>query len=306
MDDRAPAAGRTAGCLMIYAGLWAASAAFLSQAPDADADFPLISLGLFGVLLPGLVWLLTRKAAPPPARVARPRRELFAVLAYLTLYAVGFLGWGLGALKGIPDPHWRELAISTAKILVHVAAPLALIWAVGGNLSGLLSPRFRFKGFWPVLLVVGAAMIGVILLLSPSVKNIVALRPSAATLAWAAPACFVWLTLTVGLCEEFLFRVVVQTRLEAVLRSPLGAAALSALLFALAHAPGLYLRGEAGVDGHSDSVLQVVAFTIASLSPIGLLFGVLWARTRSLGLLVLLHVAIDFLPNLSDFLRTWA
>jgi len=41
------------------------------------------------------------------------------------------------------------------------------------------------------------------------------------------------------------------------------------------------------------------------LSPVAVLFGTLWARTRSLLLIVLLHAAVDVLPNLNDFVRTW-
>jgi hypothetical protein len=52
--------------------------------------------------------------------------------------------------------------------------------------------------------------------------------------------------------------------------------------------------------------VQVTAFTAAVLSPVALLFGTLWARTRSLLLIVLLHAAVDVLPNLHDFVRTWA
>ena len=73
-----------------------------------------------------------------------------------------------------------------------------------------------------------------------------------------------------------------------------------------AYQSSFFLRGSPEVDGYSTDLLQVVAFTIASLSPIALLFGTLWARTRSLLLIVLLHAAVDVLPNLADFVRTWA
>jgi membrane protease YdiL (CAAX protease family) len=35
------------------------------------------------------------------------------------------------------------------------------------------------------------------------------------------------------------------------------------------------------------------------------MFGVLWTRTRSLGLVVLLHGLTDLVPNLAPFARTW-
>ena len=78
------------------------------------------------------------------------------------------------------------------------------------------------------------------------------------------------------------------------------------MLFALAHVPGLVLRGHPGVDGYSTDPVQVIAFTIAALSPVAVLFGTLWARTRSLLLIVLLHAAVDVLPNLPEFVNTWA
>ena len=100
-----------------------------------------------------------------------------------------------------------------------------------------------------------------------------------------------------------LYRAVLQSRLAAWLGSAAAAIPAGALVFALAHAPGLYLRGGPGVDGWSANQLEVAAFTVALLSPVGLLFGTLWWRTRSLLLIVLLHGAIDLLPNLPDFLE---
>ena len=65
------------------------------------------------------------------------------------------------------------------------------------------------------------------------------------------------------------------------------------------------MRGAPGTDGYSTDLLQVAAFAIATLSPLALLLGTLWARTRSLALVVLLHACVDVLPNMADFVRTW-
>ena len=88
-------------------------------------------------------------------------------------------------------------------------------------------------------------------------------------------------------------------------RRNLGAIRGTALLFALAHVPGLYMRSGADVSGHSANLLAVIAYAIAVLSPIGLGLGFVWARTRSLLLVVLLHALIDLLPGVSEFARTW-
>lgn len=111
--------------------------------------------------------------------------------------------------------------------------------------------------------------------------------------------------LAVGFCEEFLFRAVLVSRLTAWLKSATGAVVIGALLFGLAHGPGLWLRAEPGEFGHFHDPVFVFAYCVAMLSPFGIFFGVLWARTKSLWLLVLLHVCVDFLPNVPDFVHSF-
>lgn len=290
----------------LYLVLWGGSTAYLAV-KGADWTFPLISLGVFGLTLSGLAWVLTRNARPPAILVQRPAVELAAVLAFLAVYAVGFLGFGMTAAKGVfpPGPQ-QEVLVLAVKLLVHVALPALLLMALAARVGPLFAARANRPGFWPPLIVLAAILTGLLAVVSPSLKQIADLNPSLATLAWAAPLSFVWIALEAGLSEEFLFRAVLQTRLAAVLRSEAGAIVVGALVFALAHAPGLYLRGAPGVDGYSTDPLQVAAFTLATLSPIAILFGVLWMRTRSLLLVVLLHASVDFLPNLSEFIRIWA
>jgi membrane protease YdiL (CAAX protease family) len=122
---------------------------------------------------------------------------------------------------------------------------------------------------------------------------------------WAVPLGFIWITLEAGTCEEFLFRGVLQTRLTSWFNSAWAGVIVTSLIFGLAHAPGLFMRGGPGVDGWSTDPLQVVAHTIAVLSPIGLTFGLIYARTKSLLLVILLHGLVDVLPNLADFVQTW-
>jgi membrane protease YdiL (CAAX protease family) len=298
--------GRAAAFVGAYLALWGAGTAYLA-ARGADWTFPLISLGVFGIVLSGLAALLTRKARPEPIRVQRPVVELIAVLGFLAIYALGFLGWGMGAARhAFPPGREQELFILALKLAVHVAAPALLLAMLGAKLAPLFRTGLGKPGFWPPLLVLGAIILALLCVVSPALKQISGLHATPATLAWAAPAAFIWYALEAGLCEEFLFRAVLQSRLAAVLKTEVGAVAVGSLLFALAHAPGLFLRGTPETDGWSTDPVQVVAFTIASLSPLAVLFGVLWARTRSLLLVVLLHACVDILPNLAEFVRTWA
>jgi uncharacterized protein len=289
-----------------YLVLWGAATAYLA-AKGADWTLPAILLAVFGVALPLLSLPLTRKAAPPKLAVARPALELWAILGFLALYAVVFLGWGMSATRAaLPAGREQELLVMVVKLLVHVAAPALLLAALGAKIAPLFSLGIGKPGFWPPLLVLGAIILALLCVVSPALRDIAALHASAATLAWAAPASFIWLAIEAGLCEEFLFRAVLQTRLAAALKTEAGAVVTGAVLFALAHVPGLFLRGHPGVDGYSTDPVQVIAFTVAVLSPIALLFGTLWARTRCLMLIVLLHAAVDVLPNLADFVKTWA
>jgi uncharacterized protein len=289
-----------------YLALWGAATAYLA-AKGGDWTLPAILLAIFGAALPLLSLPLTRNAAPPKIVVARPALELWAILGFLILYAVVFLGWGMSATRAaLPAGREQELLVMAVKLLVHVAAPALLLAALGAKIAPLFSSGVGRPGFWPPLLVLGAIILALLCVVSPALRDIAALHASVATLVWAAPASFIWLAIEAGLCEEFLFRAVLQTRLAAVLKTEAGAVVAGAALFALAHVPGLYLRGHPGVDGYSTDPVRVIAFTIAVLSPIAVLFGTLWARTRSLLLIVLLHAAVDVLPNLSDFVRTWA
>jgi membrane protease YdiL (CAAX protease family) len=297
---------RAARFVGVYLVLWAIATTYLAL-KGADWILPAVSLGVFGGALPALSIALTRKAARPPVPVRRPGVELAAVLGFLAIYAIVFLGWGMSATRAaVPAGREQELLVLVVKLAVHVGAPVLLLAALGAELKPLFRSGLGRPGFWPPLLVLGAIILALLCVISPALSEIQALHASAATLAWAAPAAFIWLALEAGLCEEFLFRAVLQTRLAAVLKTETGAVVIGALLFALAHAPGLYLRGKPGVDGYSTDPLQVIAFTVALLSPIALLFGTLWARTRSLLLIVLLHATVDVLPNLAEFVRTWA
>ena len=299
-------AKRAATCWLVYALLWAAAVAYLA-ARGADWVFPIASLLLFGGLASGIAWALTRRSAAPEVPVARPPVELAAVLAYLLLYAFVFLGPGMNALRAAAPPGpAQDLIVLAAKLIVHVALPAALLLLLGARLRPLFDSGLGRRGFWPVLLVLGPLFLILLSIVSPSLANIAALHPPVATLLWAAPLSYIWISLEAGLCEEFLYRAVLQSRVTAVIRSAAGAIPVASLIFALAHAPGLYLRGGPGVDGWSADPLQVAAFTIATLSPVGLFFGTLWWRTHSLLLVVLLHGAIDVLPNLPEFLEHFA
>ena len=114
------------------------------------------------------------------------------------------------------------------------------------------------------------------------------------------------MTIEAGLCEEVLFRRVLQEKLAIATGSQVAAIAWATVLFGLAHAPGLYLRSGHLMEGVASATPGwAIAYSIVMIAPAGITFGVLWARTRSLWLIVALHGTVDLLPQLAPFIRNW-
>ena len=79
-----------------------------------------------------------------------------------------------------------------------------------------------------------------------------------------------------------------------------------ALLFGLAHAPGLHFPSAATLGSRSASFMAGgIGYSVAVTSVAGIFLGVLWMRTRNLLVVVLVHAAGDLLPNLVQFVRAW-
>ena len=289
-----------------YVFLWAASSVYLALC-GADWTFPIISFVIFGLILSGIIWLLTRKNDAPAIAIYQAKRESVGLLCYLLIYAVLFLGWAFGPIKAVfPPGQMQEIWVISIKLLVHVVLPAGLIVLLGGEIRSQWTAGFKQKGFWWTLIILSLLLIGLLALVSPSLKQIGALHLSPLPAVLWFLGAWAWVAVEAGLCEEYLFRALLQSRLGAWLQSPVTAIVLTSIIFALCHMPGLYLRGTPDTDGYSINPLQVAAFTIATLSPLSIALGVLWARTRSLLLVVLVHGAIDALPFTAEFVRIWS
>jgi membrane protease YdiL (CAAX protease family) len=293
-----------AAYLLAYAGsLWA-----LSRFPGFTLAEPLFSLATLAIAFPLLALALTRRARGETRPIARPAAELTGMLGYLAVFAVAVLGFGFSAINTAwPHDPGQSIVKMVAKLLTMVALPVLLLRALGSPIGETLALRWDWRRHGRALAGIGLALLAFQCVFGRGLQTLQALHPGISTLAWVVPAAFVWLLFEAGLCEEVLFRVGLQTRLAAALNSEFAAICLASLLFGLAHSPGLYLRGAAlmeGADAHP-TLLWSVAYSIAIISPAGFLFGVLWSRTRSLALIVLLHAITDLLPGLAPFIQTW-
>ena len=293
-------------CLLLFALFWIGSVLYLVS-QGASPLRPVVALVAFGMAMPGLVWLFTRRAAPPPIPVAYPTRELVAVLLYLIVYAFYFLGWASGAVQAATSrgPE-QDVALLLLNLGVGVSAPAVLLFFLGAPVGPLFTLDVRRKGFWPILLVVGPALMTVVGLVGSNPKIAEGLALPLSTLAWAGPAAFVFLAVSLGFSEEFLFRAVLQSRLAAALESETAAVVIAALMGALAHVPGVYFRGGPGTPGWSTDFVHIVAYIICVNGPLNLLVGVIWARTRSLLLTVLIHGCAVVMVGVADFALNWS
>lgn len=232
---------------------------------------------------------------------------LIVLLVFVAIF-LAVKGSILGLLLGQnPNPRLQEAMNTALKLVAFVGIPAAVLrwhhgkWPETGRVT---APASRL---WFCFVVLSAAGIAVQLLLGSQVKRLFGGNYADRHLLLGVILCFVWMIVEAGLVEEFFFRWLLQSRIAAITGSQLSAIFLMALAFGLAHAPGIWLRG-AGVAeglGAAPSLLTSVAYSVTSQGVAGLMFGVLWARTRSFPLIVLLHAVLDTPANTARFMDLW-
>ena len=284
---------------------YALSLALLARAPNASLVEPLFLLAVLGGAFPALTWLLTRgrsRGHDDRPRWSAPSKRLAGPLLYLAAFAVLVLGWGFTALQAQwPDEPAQSIAQTLLKLATMVVLPVLLFLR-----GSTLRPRFGTARLWWVFVGMAVAFVAFQAVFGRGLTTLRELAPTISTLLWAVPLCWLWQVVEAGLCEEVLFRRVLQQRIADATRSQVAAVLWASLLFGLAHAPGLYLRGAHAMEGVAEtSVPWAVAYSIVMIAPAGIAFGVLWARTRSLWLVVALHGTVDLLPQLAPFIRAW-
>lgn len=268
------------------------------------------ALGVFlilGVGFSAAAWLLTVGIRPLPYEVFKPHKELTALLLYLVpLSAVVAIGFGF-VHEHATNSAADSVAICALKLVVFVALPAWIMRALSGyRASDLVTVSINFRHLL-AMLAMSVLLIAFQAAAGRGWRDISEAHLSARLLTLGFPFVFLWLALEAGVVEEFFFRVLLQSRLTAVLKSETAGIVLASLLFGLMHAPGLYLRTGMTQEGLSThpSLWVAVGYSIVITSVAGFLFGVLWARTRNFLLLVVVHAAADLLPNLLPTLRAF-
>jgi membrane protease YdiL (CAAX protease family) len=271
--------------------------------------FPLgDSLGVMlivGIGFTGVVFLIVPQFPIPLLSYAIQPTELAFVLVYLVLVAL-FLSRKkppAAKLDGFIKKQLRSVGI---KLLVFVFIPLLvlrLFWKIKWSELGFS------QGNLPGQLLLALALIllfgGFNLLAGSAAAPIRARQFNAKQLSLGYGLAFGWNIVETGLVEEFFFRAFLQTSLVNYLHSPISGIAATSLLFGLAHAPGIYLRGgdKSGPLGEHPSLLNSILYSILVLSPAGWFTGLLFWRTQSLIAPILVHAGVDAVASTAEFIR---
>jgi membrane protease YdiL (CAAX protease family) len=280
----------------------------------ADAIWELI---IFGFAFPIAAWVATLRAKPLTVTVTRSNAEMM-LLAVCLIGVTLYLIWGSALSETLLPASWmsaprvRFVVVFARKLIVFVALPFLLFRFIFGYRwqdYGVQFAGLRALGgnHLPVVLVLSGAILLFQYFLGGGAAPLRRGEFSAAQLAIGLPLCFFWLFLEAGLVEEFFFRALLQTRVAIWFKSEVTGVALMALCFGLAHAPGFVLRraGLAEAIGENPSAADAIAYAVVVLSVGGIFFGIVWARTRNLFALMVIHAATDLLPNLKQFVGTW-
>lgn len=273
-------------------------------------------LGIFiivGIIFSSIAWLVSRHATPLITDKAIERKEVYMLIA-LPLYISILLIPGNKLLFYTTDQPGitAEIITISRKVLTFVLIPFLvyrLLFKFGPEDFGL-STKWQ-KVFTKKNTMIFAVMALVVLALNyfggRGAKPIREGMFTTYQLLVSIPLSFMWLFIEVGLVEEFFFRALLQNRLSVLLRSNTGAICITALVFGLVHAPGMYLRSAGFIEGlgSSPSLMASIGYCIAVQSVPAFFFGIIWSKTKNLWLLMGIHAAMDLLPHLPEFIQLW-
>ncbi|MDH3891646.1 MAG: CPBP family intramembrane metalloprotease [candidate division Zixibacteria bacterium] len=306
----------TSPFLWVYASLYLLCLALITIVESFPIGEALGMAVILGILFPSIAHYASLSAQPVVPFKPANQGEQGALLICLVLVTL-FLAVGtdrISAFSGVSEDSPRLLfsAVLIQKLALFVLIPFVIFKKIlGFSLSDfgfqVSFGVWRRKKQFRILLVILPIMLLFQYFVGQGAAPIRSGEFSVAQLWGGLPLTYFWLCIEVGLVEEFFFRALLQSRLAARFQSETAGILIAALLFGLAHAPGLFLRGggELSPVGATPSLLLAIGYSVVVLSAAGLFLGVVWSRTRNLLLVILIHAAVDLLPNFAEFMEIW-
>ena len=284
---------------------------FFYQQPFADFLSAFLILGVGFSLL---AWLLTRNLQTPFHKPAF-KNEIWVLILFV-LWIVFYITYGGKLINQLLPKEWivneqaNSFIIFFRKLLFFVVVPFLIYKGFGFSLKdfGFSNPSLKTFSRQSILIFIVLSIAALLFqyFLSEGSKPLLDGQFSSLQLIKGLPLCFLYLLFDAGLIEEFFFRGLLQSRLSILLKSTTGGIIISAIIFGLVHAPGLYLRG-ASSEGISNQMpfLFFASYTIAYMSIAGIFLGIVYSKTKNLWLVMAIHAMVDLFPNLPDFIQTW-
>ncbi|HZQ09799.1 MAG TPA: CPBP family intramembrane glutamic endopeptidase [Anaerolineae bacterium] len=229
---------------------------------------------IFGIMF--VYWFFTRGRANETVPVRQPIIEAALALSIVLLWMLYRIGeyvdlyklphMGLGSLKDIFDTI-------VPKFLEMFVLPL-VVWLLLRYRPRDLGLRGRWRDWIPALIPIAA-------LIFFGLRNNTPRQ-------WSDDTFFFFLG--AGLPEEFLFRGILQPRLESLLKSPVWGLYLASLMFGMSHLP----INLSNTTPQNWNVAFESAFTF-QLS-VGFALGYAFQRVRNIVPLMVIHTLIDSAP----------
>ena len=197
-------------CVAIYIG----SLVYVGS-HGGSLEEPLFGLLILGVGFSALAWFATRRAAPLPPAAGPARHErllVFLSLLIVCLWLVSGREWsaaillGAGANSGVA----LDLVTLAGKVIAFVMIPVFLLRVIGGqNWAGLGFTGAAFtelrRSHLPVVLAVSGAILLFQFFIGSGAAPLRNGELGLVQIMLGLPLCFLWLTVEVGLVEEFFF-----------------------------------------------------------------------------------------------------
>lgn len=252
-------------------------------------------------------WISWQRVSVHEFRIKQPKRETIIALAYAVFYV--FVAVIIGYLikyKPLPILGSASFLTSVWYALVFKIGFLLIVPGIWFFLQDYcirdLLPDWKLQ-FKSVISIIIAYLIGVSINLLQGHFSFI--REAAGHFSTGDLAIRIGLGVVLplvmaGIPEEVVYRGILQTRLELLVGRG-GAICITVLLFTAWHLPPRFLLAQ-GIEGRAGDLGSVLLGTGVPVLIVGLIFGILWDRYRSLLPLIAVHWGVDTLPTVISLL----
>ena len=256
---------------------------FLNE-PENALTYMGLSIGI--LFLCWLIIDLTKKITIQDIKIKKPGLELivglllFIIWLYLPLPIINFGDkWSIGLIM--------------KKTIIWLCLPFLFLKFQKNSLAsmGLTSKDWK-KNLWVGFVVFMALAIPNAFLVGNTGGEILSGKYSAPQVGIGLFSSFIYFFLMSGFSEEFFFRAFIQTRISYLLKSSISGVLITSLIFGLGHIQGI-MQWYPGI-----TIAEAFCRAFFLQTFIGIMFGVLWERTRNLIPCVFIHSGVDGLNNL--------